>query len=259
MDISRQNIVDSLKTTLTEQLSIALVDEFISLKRAFQLGQFSPTELSGGRFGEVLVRMFEYLMSGTYTPIGQQLKYTETTINRFENDGSQDEFFRFFAAKLCRVIMGVRNKRNVAHLAKNIDPNYQDALLITQSSTWILCELIRVYAKMDINDASMLIKSLSYQHVPIIENIEGFIKILDTSLGYRDKTLLILYSKYPQWVQDRDLQKWTGYSNSSRYKTDFLEPLSKEALTHREGSSSKLTSKGMIYVEKNIPLEFNWN
>ncbi|GAA5513171.1 hypothetical protein Dcar01_01897 [Deinococcus carri] len=255
MDISREKVVNSLKPAVPQILSEALIDEYISIKRSFRLGHFSPTELAGGRFGEVLVRIFEHLRTGTYTPLGTHLTTTNSVINAFESDGTQEEFFRFFTTKACRILMGVRNKRNVAHLANNIDPNFQDSLLVMELATWIFSEMIRSYSNLSISESSNLIASINYQHIPIIEEIGGFPKILRTDLSYRDKTLLLLYAKYPQWVDDKDLKKWTGYSNATRFRTDFLEPLSRDALTHRQGNQSLLTSKGIAEVERSIELK----
>lgn len=254
MDIPRQKIIDSLKTSITEELSEHLVDEYISLKRTFTLGQYGPTELSGGRFGEVIVRIFEYLRTGTYTPIGTQLTATETKINSFENDGNQNEFFRFFIPKMCRIIMGVRNKRNVAHLSSSINPNFPDSLLVMECSTWTFSEIIRLLSNLSIQEASKLISSITYQKVPIIEIIGGFPKILDTKLGTRERVLLLLYAKYPDWVLDTDLKNWIGYSNITQFRKTYLEPLSEEAFTHREGQKSILTQKGVQQVEKTIKL-----
>lgn len=252
MDISHDNIITSLKSSITQELSEALLDEYIKIKRSFRLGHYSPAELAGGRFGEVLVRIFEYLRSGNYTPIGTHLRNTDTIIRDFESDGNQDEFFRFFASKSCRILMGVRNKRNVAHLSSKIDPNYQDSLLVMELSTWVFSEVIRTFSSMSMTDASNLIASINYQHIPIIEEIGGFPKILKGNLNYRNKVLLLLYAKYPNWVSDKDLKTWTGYSNATRFRTDFLEALSDEAYTHRQDGLSKLTSKGISEVERTI-------
>lgn len=252
MDISSDTIINSLKDSITEELAKALINEYISIKRSFSLGHHSPSELAGGRFGEVLVRIFEYRRSGSYTAIGNQLKNTDSIINGFENDGSQDEFFRVFIPKTCRILMAVRNKRNVAHLSTEISPNYQDSLLVMELSTWTFSEIIRLYSNFSSNDAKGLISSINYQHIPIIEEAGGIPKILNTNLGYREKTLLLLYAKYPNWVADKDLKNWTGYANPTRFRVNFLETLSSEALTHRRNHESLLSAKGIREVEKNI-------
>lgn len=254
MDIPRRKVIDSLKTSITEELATHLVDEYIKIKRAFSLGHYAPAELSGGRFGEVIVRIFEYLRSGIYTPLGSSLSNTSSKIDAFENDGTQDEFFRFFIPKVCRIIMGVRNKRNVAHLSSALNPNFPDSLLVMESATWAFSEIIRLFSSLSIDEASKLISSISYQRVPIIEDIGGFPKILDTKLATRDKILLLLYAKFPDWVADADLKNWVDYANITQFRRNYLEPLSTSAFTHRQGQKSILTQKGVQYVEANIKL-----
>jgi hypothetical protein len=66
--------------------------------------------------------------------------------------------------------------------------------------------------------------------------------------------MVILYYKLPEKVSDADLLRWIKYSNSSRYKTTILSNLDKEALIHYENGFCTLLPKGVLYVEKNIPL-----
>lgn len=49
--------------------------------------------------------------------------------------------------------------------------------------------------------------------------------------------------------------KWLRYTNTSRYKTEILKILDKEALIHYENGFCVLLPKGIVYIEKNISPE----
>ena len=75
---------------------------------------------------------------------------------------------------------------------------------------------------------------------------------MNTTLGYPDRTLVILYYKRPTKVQDVDLVKWTAHTHSTRYKNDILGKLHSDALIHYAAGCCILLDKGVIYTEKNI-------
>jgi len=88
--------------------------------------------------------------------------------------------------------------------------------------------------------------------IPVIAEVDNFVRVQNTQLKADQKTLLILYYKQPEKVSDADLIKWTRYTNTSRYRTEILKLLDGEALIHYENGFCTLLPKGIIYVEKNI-------
>lgn len=152
-----------------------------------------------------------------------------------------------------RVILDVRNKRDVAHVGGEVNPNYSDSLLIVHSADWILTEIVRQYHSCSIDQAAAIVATINENQVPIIDDIDGFIRVLDTSLKARDKVLVILYSKHPDKVSEQNLRKWIEYKNSTDFRNSVLSILHKEALIHHVDGTCVLTLKGIMYVEKNIP------
>jgi hypothetical protein len=65
-----------------------------------------------------------------------------------------------------------------------------------------------------------------------------------------------LYHKNPVKVRDSAWIKWTKYSNSSTFKRQILSKLDTDALIHYENELCTLLPKGIIYVEKHIPMTF---
>ncbi len=90
------------------------------------------------------------------------------------------------------MIYDIRNKRDVAHLADGIDPNVQDATVVTACMDWVLAELVRLHHGVSADEAQRVIEDLVTREVPVIEEIDGQPVIL-ARLQPRDQALLMLY------------------------------------------------------------------
>ncbi|BAY32486.1 hypothetical protein NIES2107_43750 [Nostoc carneum NIES-2107] len=254
MSIQRFQIEAALSTKLPKDVIIALLDEYQHIKQQFFLRKFQPAELNAARFCECILRLVEFLDTGTYTTLGKQLD-TQKIINRVINNTSLPEGIRFFIPQLTRVLLDMRNKRNVAHVGGEVNPNYSDSLFVSHSADWILVELIRNYHINSIDEARKIVESINETKIPVIVEVGNFIRVQNTKLKAEQKTLLVLYYKQPDKVSDIDLIKWIKYANASRYRSEILRVLDNEALLHYENGFCVLLPKGIVYVEKNISPE----
>jgi hypothetical protein len=228
-----------------------LLDEYQHIKQQFFLRKFQPSELNSARFSECVLRLIEFLDTGGYTPFGKQLK-TQNIINHALNNTGLPEGIRFFIPQITKVLLDIRNKRNVAHVGGEVNPNYSDSLFASHSADWILVEIIRNYHTNSIDEARRIVESINETKIPVIAEVDDFVRVQNTQLNADQKTLLILYHKQPEKVRDTDLLKWIRYTNASRYKTEILKALDQQALIHYENNLCSLLPKGILYVEKNI-------
>lgn len=254
MSIQRSKLEATLSTQFPKDVLVALLDEYQHIKQQFFLRRFQPTELNAARFSECVLRLIEFLDTGSYTALGKQLD-TQKIINRAANNTGLPEGIRFFIPQLTRILLDIRNKRNVAHVGGEVDPNYSDSLFVSHSADWILVELIRNYHTNRIDEARKIVESITETKIPVIVEIGNFIRVQNTKLKADQKTLLILYYKQPDKVSDADLMKWVRYTNTSRYRTEILKSLDDEALIHYENGLCVILPKGILYVEKNISPE----
>lgn len=256
MSIAKAQVISALTPPLPHDIVSNLVGEYQNIKQDLVFKRFRPTELNGGRFGECLLRLFQYLDTGNYTAFGTQVTNSDTIINRMQNITTLHDSVRLYIPRLTRLLIDVRNRRNVAHVGGDVDPNFSDSIFISQLSDWILTELIRVYYQCSIDSATQIVKSINEIHVPIVATVDGFVRVQNTSLDNKGKVLVILYHKNPDKVSDSDLIKWTEYGNSSRFKASILKSLHDDALIHYYNGECSLLPKGVVYVERNIPMEF---
>jgi hypothetical protein len=252
MSISESTLIISLQISLPKDVVTELLKEYKHIKQQFFLNQFRPTELNAARFAECVLRLLEFVDSGRHTPFGVQLK-SEDIINRIQNNAALPNTIRLFIPRLIRVILDVRNKRDVAHVGGEVNPNYSDSVFVVHATDWILTEIVRHYHSCSIDQAAAIVSTINEIQIPIIDEIDGFVRVLNTSLKAADKVLVILYSKQPNKVWEQDLRKWIEYQHSTNFRNNILMALHKDALIHFDNGICSLTRKGVLYVEKNIP------
>jgi hypothetical protein len=257
MSVLKDEIAARMSQDVPKELLERLLDEYIDLKRQFALGRHRPEELQGGRFAEAFFRILEHLNDPTqsFTPFGQQLN-RQRVVNLIRNNGALHHSLRFFVLPILEVLLDVRNRRDVAHVGGDVNPNYADSRLVCQLADWLLVEFIRLYYRCPINEAQSIVDSINQIRIPVVAEVEGFVRVQDTSLTAADRTLVVLYHKSPDKQRDTDLMMWVQYQNPTRYKREILRRLHGEALIHydKDGYCS-LLPKGIMYVEKNISLE----
>jgi hypothetical protein len=254
MSILQNHFNDVLKGQLPEELVDNLLVEYNHLKQQFFLNHFQPTELNAGRFCECILRIIEYLNSGLIIPFGTQLN-TEQIIRAAENNTSLKDTIRFFIPRLVRVLIDVRNKRDVAHVGGEVNPNYSDSLFVVHSADWLLTELVRHFHNCPIEEAKKIVESINEIKIPIVADVNGFIRIQNTDLSATQKTLVVLYYKNPDPVKDSEIMKWIRYKNSTDFRKKILSDLDDQALIHYESGMCVLLPKGITFVERNIPLD----
>ncbi len=250
-------LIEALSKEIPIDLLKILLSEYRDIKTQFALGRYRPDELSGGRYAEALIRILEFLGSSTksYTPVGIQLN-RQSIVNSVRNNGALNPSLRVFVLPVLEILLDVRNRRDVAHLGNEINPNYSDSRLVCQLVDWSLIELIRLYIQCPITDAQKIVDRINQIRVPIVAEIQGFIRILNTKLKASDQVLVILYHRQPEAQRDVDLSAWIQYQNVARFKSDILKGLHRSALIHYDSSGyCHILPSGVAYVEKNISLE----
>jgi hypothetical protein len=150
-----------------------LVEAFAEAKRRFHRIDLRPNAVEGGRFTEVTFRILQWATAGTYVPLSKSLPSVDRMLVSLEN-GPGNDSLRFHIPRTLRLIYDIRNKRDAAHLADNIDPNLQDATLVMRNMDWVLAELVRQYHHVSADNAQQIIADLISKEVPAIQLFDGF-------------------------------------------------------------------------------------
>ena len=174
----------AIRASLVAAYDAALVDELLAAyeeaKTNYYLGGLRLSAVEGGRFAEAAFRMLQQETTGKFTSLGKSLPRTDKLIEDLENlpSSAHPDAVRVHIPRALRMVYDIRNKRDAAHLADNIDPNLQDATLVVSTLDWILSEFVRLHHNVSANDAQKLVDELVTRVAPVVQDFGGFLKLL---------------------------------------------------------------------------------
>jgi len=246
-----KDIEKKLSNKIDSLLVKHLLEHYKEIKQNFFLEQYEASQLNSAKFVEVVFRVLEYIAKGNYTPLNKDIQIN-ALMNYLENlpKIKYPDSIRLHIPRILKTIYDIRSKRGVTHVSE-ISPNLMDSTFVVSACDWIIAEFIRLYSTDDPTEAQKIITTIVERKVPIIEEFEGDLKVLNPELIVADKILLILYKKYPNYVSTNDLKKWIKTKSSSHVPT-VLKKLDDDAKIHRKGKENIITKRGIKYVERKL-------
>ncbi len=233
------------------QLVDEVLDAYVEAKRRFYLGDHRPQEVEGGRFSEAVFRVLQHVAGMKVTPVGKSLPSVDTLLMSFANVSGQPDSIRLHIPRTLKLIYDIRNKRDAAHLADGIDPNLQDATLVTSCMDWVVAELVRLHHGVTADQAQRIIEDLVTREVPVVQEIDGQPVIL-ADLQPRDQALLMLYRAGAEGVSLDELAEQLRIARKDNLRTRLRAlDAAKLALHHPKTGRYHITNKGSRYVEEN--------
>ncbi len=147
----------------------------------------------------------------------------------------------------------LRNKRGIGHIGGDINPNEIDSATCARIADWCMCELIRTYRSIPIEEAQALLDAISVRQVPEIWNVGGKRRVLDTSLDYKSQVLVLLFGE-EQAVPIEDLCSWVDHPRLRDFRRDVLLPLHRERVIEYDAQSetATLSPSGARMVEDRL-------
>lgn len=258
--MSSTHSMASLFSALPTPLGKNLEKSYTQIKTNFAQRRYEPSELNGGKFCEVVLRILEWhtTPSKSYTAFGTKIRNFGQATRKFESLSSFPDSVRFHIPKILNSLYDIRNKRGVGHVGGDVDPNHMDALFVVSCADWIMAELVRIFHNISVNDAQAIVEALINKKASVVWEVAGKKRILNPKLKYPERTLLLLYDNYPKPLRDDTLCEWTEYTNPAVYRTALLKPLHKKKIIEYDSNTGDvhLSPTGLRYVEDNIPLEF---
>jgi hypothetical protein len=248
----------SALTSVFSALPLGLRDELLGafgqIVKNFREGRWEPAELNGGKLGEVVHAILRGYIDGKYPTRAKKPKNMVDACKKLEQDGAAAP--RSIQIQIPRMLVAlyeIRNSRNVGHVGGDVDPNHMDAVCLLQMSKWIVAELVRVLHNVNTDTATEIVDALVERETPLIWEVNGRKRVLDTSLKMKPKTLLLLYASNGA-VSERDLVSWLEHSNASVYRRDILRPGHRERLIEYDETEGtvQLSQLGITYVEENL-------
>jgi hypothetical protein len=247
----RSLIESELASKLDPRLIHELLEAHAEAKRNFYLDHLRPAEVEGGRFCEAAFRILELVTKGSFTPLNKSLTNSEKIISDLASlDSSRfNDSIRLHIPRSLRLVYDVRNKRDAAHLADGIDPNLQDANLVVGVLDWVLAEFIRLYHRVSADQASAIVASIVKRVAPVVQDFEGFLKVLNPGLGASDHSLVVLYQRGDQGATLEELKAWVRPSMRPNLQRTLNILVEKKDYVHFANKRYRITRRGEQYVE----------
>jgi hypothetical protein len=231
------DIERDLKTHFDSTLVDELLKTFQEAKRNFYLGGLRLNAVEGGRFCEAAFRLLEQATKGSFTPLGKQID-TQKIISAVEQAKVPDGI-RIHIPPALRMVYDIRNKRDAAHLADGIDPNLQDATLVIGTLDWVLAELVRLFHGVSADEAQK-----------IIQEIDGFLKVLNPKLQASDRVLVLLYERGARRATREELLSWVHPKMRKNLNRTLNQLEHDRALIYSAGNAFQITEASMREVEE---------
>jgi hypothetical protein len=232
-----------------------LIETYLEVKRGYIEAKYESSGLNAGKLCEVLVRLLQQEITGSYTAFGKPIPNMADECRKLitAQNQSVSESIKTIIPRALVFLYAMRNKRGIGHVGGDIDANSIDTATIARIADWIICELIRVFHKMPIEEAQDLINSISIKSIPIVWEIAGKKRVLKDGLNAKQKSLLLLYTESDAAVLTEDLCSWVEYS-PSMFAKRVLDDLHKDRLIEydRESELVYLSPKGAKLVENDL-------
>lgn len=229
-----------------------LIDEYRNIVRNYMERRWTPSELSGGKFCEIVYTILDGFSSGNYAPSPTKPDNFVTACRKLETNTSNPRSFQILIPRILPALYEIRNNRGVGHVGGDVDPNHIDASAVLSMTSWIMAELIRVFHNMPIHDAQKLADSLVDRRTPFVWQSGDIRRVLKPNLTVRDQILLLL-SSCSTPIATADLLRWIEPSNRS-YFYRILRNMHSSRLIELSSDETivELLPPGMTAVEQFI-------
>ena len=252
-----QTVRMDLQSRLPLELVDALLSSYEEIKQNFYLGKHEPSELNGGKFVEACFRILQHETNvGNYTPLGTQISNLIGKLRDLEQIPATGtiESFRIHIPRTLVAMYNIRNKRGVGHLGGDVNPNRADAILLVACADWVMAELFRIYYQCSLEEAQMIVDALVQRRLALVHEHEDTKRVLLPKLSYKDQTLLLLASEFPNKVSEANLLAWIEPKDKADYCRRILRSLhSERRIEYEEPNWCRILPPGLRYVESQYP------
>ena len=258
MNISfNKSKLESALLGINDDFRDKIIDVYIELKKRYAKSFFSDeydaVGISSGKFFEYVYRFLEFEIFKKYTPFDKHISNFPSELNKLTQapSASANESLRVIIPRALLLIYTLRNKRGIGHIGGDVQANEIDIATIVKNTDWVICELIRIYHNLSLEEAQLIVNSLNIKMLPDIWNIDGKKRILKNGLSFSEKTLLLLYNELDNSANIKDLFNWVEYSSLSMYKSKIILALHKEKLIEFDQTTLNVTisPKGIQNIE----------
>jgi hypothetical protein len=234
---------------IPDGLRIPLLEEYRLIAQNFMERKWLPTELSGGRFCEIVYTILDGYAKGSYEPAPIKPNNFVQACRNLENNANVPRSFQILIPRFLPALYEIRNNRGVGHVGGDVDPNFMDSTAVFGIVNWIMAELIRVLHQMSTDEAQKLVNHIAERRIPLVWEVGDVKRVLNPEVSLKDQVLLLVFSSSSATLSD-DLLRWTEYENKAYFKK-LLKSLHKDRFIELSADETKveILPPGVAYVE----------
>lgn len=224
----------TLLSTLPAGLRDPLIQEYNSIVQNFMEHRWSPAELSGGKFCEIVYTILDGYTTGTFAATPTKPRDFVGACRALESNASAPRSFQILIPRLLPALYEIRNNRGSGHAGGDVDPNPMDASAVLSMASWVMAELIRVVHQTSVAEAQLAVDSLVERRIPLVWSGADVRRVLRPDIKLKDQVILLIGATYTANVGQ--LIQWTEYGNSSRFRKVLREMHSLRLLEYNQAT-----------------------
>lgn len=236
---------------IPECLRKPLLEEHRLIIQNYLERRWRPSELSGGRFCEIVYTILDGHAAGNYATAPSKPRDFPQACRRLENNSSEPRSFQILIPRMLPPLYEIRNNRGVGHVGGDVDPNYMDATTVLGMVNWVMAELIRVLHQLPTDEAQRVVDQLVERRIPTVWQIGEIRRVLNPQLKLPDQIMLLVASCATGCSVDQ-LCDWTEYKNASYLRKVVRDLHAKRYIELDARGNVQLLPPGSTYVEEKI-------
>lgn len=209
-------------SAIPDGLRDPLVAEYQSIIQNYLEHRWSPSELSGGKFCEIVYTILDGYAAGQYASVPAKPTNFISACRTLESKAGGARSFQILIPRTLPALYDIRNNRGVGHVGGDVDPNHMDATFVVSAANWIMAELVRVFHNLTTFEAQKVVDALAERTIPIVWEGNGVKRVLKTSLNLKQQTLVLIGSSALP-ITFSQLIEWTEYANKTYFKKMLKE------------------------------------
>lgn len=226
-----------------------LLAEYEGIVQNYLERRWAPSELSGGKFCEIVFTILDGFAKGSYPAKPKKPSNFVDACRKLEGNSNVPRSFQVLIPRMLPALYEVRNNRGVGHAGGDVDPNHMDATAVLYLSNWIMAELVRVLHGLSTEDAQELVDRIVERRIPLVWQRGSMKRVLDPTLSLKNQVTVLLASS-PSAIKVSELQKWCDYKDTAYFLRLLRRLHTGRLIELSEGETTvELLPPGSKYVE----------
>jgi hypothetical protein len=250
------SVLDSALAGIDHVIRTRLIDAYLKVRQAYSDGNFDNVGQRAGFFCECTLRVIQHQLTGAHTPFGTRLPTFHDECVRLQAlpKSTGPESLRILIPRAIDFLYTLRNKRGIGHIGGDVDANEIDAATCRRLCDWCVCELIRLFHQLSLEEAQAILDAVSVRELPQIWRVGGKRRVVVARLDYKSQVLLLLHGELDSMALAEDLCSWVEHPRMSDFRERVLKPLHIERLLEydRETETVTLSPRGAATVEADL-------